>query len=97
MGSRYRRLNLRERAFAPCLFKALLAGSGRIARGERNVVAITEHAGQVLHQDEYFDLVDPETIRPIDVVEGPVRAALAVWIGEIRLIDKVLCEPGYAQ
>src|ERR1700730_12017887 len=35
------------------------------------------------HQDEYFDLVDPETIRPIDV-EGPVRAALAVWIGKAR-------------
>src|ERR1700726_1013312 len=26
------------------------------------------------HQDEYFDLVDPETIRPIDVVEGPVAS-----------------------
>jgi pantoate--beta-alanine ligase len=49
MSSRNRRLNLRERAFAPCLFKALLAGSGRIARGERNVVAIKEPAGQVLH------------------------------------------------
>ena len=96
MSSRYRRLNLRERDFAPCHFKALLAGGGRIARGERNVVAINEHAGQVLHQDEYFDLVDPETIRPIDVVEGPVRAALAVWIDETRLIDNVLCEPGSA-
>ena len=49
MSSRYRRLNLRERAFAPCHFKALLAGGGRIARGERNAVAIKEHAGQVLH------------------------------------------------
>src|SRR6202035_4310206 len=49
------------------------------------------------HQDEYFDLVDPETIRPIDVVEGPVRAALAVWIGKTRLIDNIPCEPGSAQ
>jgi len=39
------------------------------------------------HQDEYFDLVDPETIRSIDVVEGPVAAALAVWIGKTRLIE----------
>jgi len=36
---------------------------------------------------KYFDLVDPETIRSIDVVEGPVAAALAVWIGKTRLIE----------
>ncbi|MGD1095762.1 MAG: pantoate--beta-alanine ligase [Bryobacteraceae bacterium] len=54
--------------------------------------------GQVLHSGpdikiEYFDLVDPETIRPIHAVEGPLRVALAAWIGKTRLIDNVLCEP----
>src|SRR6202045_2109605 len=44
MSSRYRRLKLRERAFAPCHFKALLASNGRIERRERNVVAIKDHA-----------------------------------------------------
>jgi hypothetical protein len=44
---------------------------------------------------EYFDLVDEDTIRPVDVVQIPVRAALAAWIGETRLIDNVLREsPG---
>src|SRR5580692_3929424 len=45
------------------------------------------------HQNQYFDLVDPETIRPIDVVEVLVQAALAVWIGKTRLIDNNLCDP----
>jgi pantoate--beta-alanine ligase len=98
MSSRNRRMNLRERASAPCLYKALLAAQQSIARGERNVVAIKEHAGQLLLgiteiTIEYFELVDPDTIRPVDVVAAPVRAALAVWIGNTRLIDNVLCEP----
>ena len=98
LSSRNRRLNLRERAFAPLLYKALLGAQRSISHGERNVVAIKEHAQRVL-QDvpdikiDYFDLVDPETIRPVNAVEGPVRAALAVWIGKTRLIDNVLCEP----
>ena len=98
LSSRNRRLNLRERAFAPLLYKALLGAQRSIAHGERNVVAIKEHAQRVLHsvpdiKIDYFDLVDPETIRPVNAVEGPVRAALAVWIGKTRLIDNVLCEP----
>jgi len=100
LSSRNRRLNLRERAFAPLLYKALLGAQRSIAHGERNVVAIKEHAQRVLHgvpdiKIDYFDLVDPETIRPVNAVEGPVRAALAVWIGKTRLIDNVLCEPRF--
>jgi pantoate--beta-alanine ligase len=98
LSSRNRRLNLSERAFAPLLYKALLGAQRSIAHGERNVAAIKEQAQRVLHgvpdiKIDYFDLVDPETLRPVNAVEGPVRAALAVWIGKTRLIDNVLCEP----
>ena len=98
LSSRNRRLNLKERAFAPRLYKALLGVQRSIAEGEQNVVVIKEHVQRVLHRVpdikiDYFDLVDPETIRPVNAVEGPVRAALAVWIGQTRLIDNVLCVP----
>ena len=78
--------------------QSLVGAQRSIAHGERNVVAIKEHAQRVLHsvpdiKSDYFDLVDPETLRPVNAVEGPVRAALAVWIGKTRLIDNVLCEP----
>jgi pantoate--beta-alanine ligase len=98
LSSRNRRLNLRERAFAPLLYKALLGAQRSVAHGERNVLAIKQHAERLLHRIpdskiEYFDLIDPETIRPVNAIEKPVRAALAVWIGKTRLIDNILCEP----
>jgi pantoate--beta-alanine ligase len=98
MSSRNRRLSLKERAFAPRLYKALLTARQSIACGERNAAVIKERATRVLQSVpeiklDYLDLVDPDTIRPVNVVDAPVRAVLAVWIGKTRLIDNVLCEP----
>jgi hypothetical protein len=102
MSSRYRRLNLRERAFAPCHFKALLAGGGRIARGERNVVAIKEHAGQVLH---VFPAIKMNISiwwipKPFDPsMSSRDRWQLRWRYGLARLdsSNNVLCEPGSTQ
>jgi pantoate--beta-alanine ligase len=98
MSSRNRRLRLKERAFAPRLHEALLAARQSIASGEKNAAAIKAQAAKVLQRVpeirlEYFDLVDPDTIRPVEVVNAPVRAAVAAWIGKTRLIDNVLCAP----
>lgn len=98
LSSRNRRLTLKERAFAPYLYKALLAAQESIACEERNAAAIKARASRILYpvpeiKLEYLELVDPDTIGPVDYVEGPVRAALAAWIGKTRLIDNVLCEP----
>lgn len=98
MSSRNRRLSLKQRALAPCLYRTLLAARQSIAYGERTAAAIKEGAAQVLQSVpeiklEYFELVDPDTIRPVDVVNAPVRAALAAWIGKTRLIDNLYCEP----
>jgi len=98
LSSRNRRLNAAERSLAPCLYTALLVARQLIACGERNTAAIKERVIQVLQgvpqiRLDYFELVDPDTIRPVDVVEAPVRAAAAIWIGETRLIDNVYCAP----
>jgi pantoate--beta-alanine ligase len=98
MSSRNRRLTLKQRAFAPYLYKALLAARQSIACGERNSAAIKERAARIVERVpeirlEYLDLVDPDTVRPVEVVNAPVRVALAAWIGKTRLIDNVLCEP----
>ena len=45
-----------------------------------------------LVQVEYLELVDPETMQPVSRIQGPVRAAGAIRLGRIRLIDNVLCE-----
>jgi hypothetical protein len=65
---------------------------------ERNATAIKEQAALVPRsvpeiELEYFDLFDPETIRPVDVVDSPVRTETAIRVGETRLIDNGLCGP----
>src|SRR5208283_3608189 len=72
LSSRNRRLNAAERSLAPCLYTALLVARRLIAGGERNAAAIKERAIQVLQaipqiRVEYFELVDPDTIRPVNV------------------------------
>ena len=98
LSSRNRRLTLKERAFAPYLYKALLAAQKSLACGERNASVVKARAARILDpipeiKLEYLELVDPDTIRPVDYLEGPVQAALAAWIGKTRLIDNLLCEP----
>lgn len=98
MSSRNRHLTPKERSFAPCLYKALLVAQELIASGERSAAAIKGQIEKTIRtipdfRLEYFDLVDPETIQPVDLVQAPVRAAMAAWIGTTRLIDNVLCEP----
>jgi hypothetical protein len=40
-----------------------------------------------------FREIDPDSIQPVDLVNAPVRVAIAAWIGKTWLIDNVLCEP----
>ena len=41
---------------------------------------------------DYAELVDPDTLAPVDVVEGRVLLLVAVHCGETRLIDNALLE-----
>jgi pantoate--beta-alanine ligase len=36
---------------------------------------------------EYVALVDPDTLEPVERLAGRVVVALAVWVGNTRLID----------
>jgi pantoate--beta-alanine ligase len=98
MSSRNRHLSSRERSLAPLLYRALSSTRKAIARGGRNAAVIRAHAIRILEgfpeiEVEYFELIDPETIRPVEFVDAPVRAVSAVWVGTTRLIDNALCEP----
>jgi pantoate--beta-alanine ligase len=92
MSSRNRRLNDAERAAATCLARALDAAEHRVAGGERDAVAIAAAASDVLAavpsaRVEYLAVVHPETLAPVDTLDGAAVLALAVWIGATRLID----------
>ena len=94
LSSRNKYLNIEERKAAPALYRALQEAAGRIGAGERDASKAREAALAVLAEFslirvEYFEIVDPNELQPVDVINGPVRIASAVSIGTTRLIDNV--------
>ncbi len=97
LSSRNARLNGEERRIAPALYQALQLAEKRIAGGERQPEKIKLEALAALQRPEirveYFEIVDPDEMQPVDQIDRPVRVAVAAWIGATRLIDNVLCAP----
>ncbi len=97
MSSRNVRLSPQERAMAPAIYRSLQAVAERVAAGSAPEAA--RQAGLAMLAEEpqlrveYFELVDPASLRPVEQVTGPVRAVTAVWLGNTRLIDNLLCSP----
>ncbi len=84
-----------ERAAAPILHAALLAGRAAWERGERSAKALRSEMQRVLATEpmarpDYVSCADAETLRELDRVDGPCLLSLAVWLGATRLIDNEL-------
>ena len=95
MSSRNRHLTADERRMATCLYRSLQEASRMIAGGERNAATVRQAAAAAIdHSDalklEYLEIVDPDTMQPVDQIAAPVRIAGALWVGKTRLIDNVL-------
>jgi pantoate--beta-alanine ligase len=98
MSSRNRHLSAEERALAPRLYQALRAAQQRIAAGETSAEAIGRAAREALAAEprmrvEYLEIAGDADMQPVELVAGPVRVAAAVWVGRIRLIDNIRCDP----
>jgi len=98
MSSRNRYLSPAERAAAPTLYRALLAAREVVAAGERSGRAITAAARCVLAQApefrlQYLELVDAETLSPLDSLDRPAVLAAAAYLGDTRLIDNIRLLP----
>lgn len=95
LSSRNQRLSAEERRAAPVLFKALQAAAERVRSGagsaEARRAALDVIAGEPLARVEYLEVVDPRSMLPVEQPAGPVRIAVAAWLGSTRLIDNVLC------
>jgi pantoate--beta-alanine ligase len=94
LSSRNKYLSPEERKAAPALNRALEAAAVSIRAGEKDVSKIQKAAHAMLASSplirlEYFEVVDPAELQPVHVITGPVRVALAAWIGTTRLIDNV--------
>jgi pantoate--beta-alanine ligase len=94
LSSRNRHLTPRERAIAPVLSRALRCAAAAIERGEPSVAVIKDQTMALFEsfpdaRVEYFDIVDPVTLQPLESVAGPVLIAGAMWLGTTRLIDNI--------
>ena len=101
MSSRNAYLSPPERQAALCLSRALAASEAAVREGERGGAAVLDRAYAVLNAEprariDYVALTDPESLRPVDRIAGPTLLALAVWIGQTRLIDNTLLGRGAA-
>ena len=98
ISSRNQRLRPDERRIATALYEALSAVKEQISAGVTDTARIREAGERVIQQRqgvrlEYLEIVEPHEMQPVERVEGPVVAAGAIWVGDTRLIDNVLCVP----
>jgi len=97
MSSRNRYLSAEERGRAAILRRALRVVEERVDRGETSAAALREAMLRALATDlllrvDYAEIVDPESLLPVDDISGGALVAVAAWIGGTRLIDNVLIQ-----
>ena len=96
LSSRNLRLDAEGRRIAVSLFAALKTAQDLIATGRRDVSGIRQLATAMIPTNErlrleYLEIVDPDSMEPVETVTSPVLAAGALWVGSTRLIDNLLC------
>jgi pantoate--beta-alanine ligase len=99
LSSRNRRLGPEEREAAACVPRALQAAAEMVATGETRPAMIVARARMEVAAEprarlEYAELRDPETLEEVAELEAPGLLGVAVWVGDVRLIDNRLLVPG---
>ena len=93
MSSRNSYLSATERAAAPALYRALVAGTTLVESGETDPARVRETMAEMLADSlfelDYLEVVDASTMVVPDVLAGEVRLLGAARLGRTRLIDNV--------
>ncbi len=95
MSSRNRYLSPDERRAALLLHEGLVRAEELFAGGTRVaselVVAVTDAlCSSPLVREDYVELMDYETLQPVETVSGKVLLAVAAFVGTTRLIDNAV-------
>jgi pantoate--beta-alanine ligase len=94
MSSRNTYLSAEERAAAPVLHRALLAGRDAVLAGVRapqavRAAMVTVIEAEPLARLDYAEVVDADSLKVPDHLAGSLRLLVAVRIGRARLIDNM--------
>lgn len=96
-SSRNTYLSAAERRAALCLSRGLNRGRAAIEAGETDAAKVkavitAEIEAEPLARIDYVEIVDWNSLEPVDTATGPILAAVAVYIGKTRLIDNFIVE-----
>lgn len=94
-SSRNTYLSEEERKAAVILNQSLKIGKEMMENGETDAKKVKDAivknlSTEPLAKIDYVEIVDFNTIEPIEVIKKPVLTAIAVYIGKTRLIDNVI-------
>ncbi len=95
MSSRNKYLTDAQRQSALCLRRSLALAQTLVDEGERDVSKIKQSMQELIEREpeaeiDYIELMNDETLTALDRVEAANLAALAVRIGQTRLIDNAV-------
>ena len=98
MSSRNAYLDAQQRESALVINQSLRAVQERFDQGEHKAGALIEAGIRVFAQApsvrlDYFEIVDPETLDPVDDLSRAALVAVAAFVGKARLIDNTLLRP----
>ena len=97
MSSRNAYLSPEERQKGLSISRALMMGYKEFTEGVRQTNRLITTMQKVMLEQhlsiDYVAAVDPETLKPVERIEGPTLLAIAARVGIIRLIDNVVVTP----
>lgn len=97
MSSRNNYLNKEERKAAICLYTAIMRGRDIFNKGVKDVAIILKEVKYVIGSEplsaiEYIKVCDIDTFEDLDTIEARALLAMAVKIGNTRLIDNCILQ-----
>ena len=92
LSSRNKHLSPEERDKALCLSRALKKARSLADAGETSRSRLVAEAEEIIRgtdgaKMEYVEVVDSQSLAPMQKITKPARMCLAVWLGDTRLID----------
>ncbi len=97
LSSRNTYLSEEERKDGLLLYESLVRAKELIDGGERNVSTIKQEMKGIINRGknseiDYIEFVNGKTLAPVSEVSGNVLIAIAVQVGNTRLIDNVIID-----
>ncbi|MGH9603819.1 MAG: pantoate--beta-alanine ligase, partial [Terriglobales bacterium] len=98
MSSRNAYLNADQRRSATVLHRALSRVAELVEKGERRTSKLIDAAQRIFLEEpevrlDYVEIVDNDTLDPVEEISRGALVAVAAYVGPARLIDNLLLPP----